>query len=146
MKKKYIILLMIIGIVLCGCNKESKDITEINVNSVSNIIEKRLDGMKNVDKDELKDVYGLDTSNMDKVIIKENEKGDLYAIIKCKDKDKCKSSMNDYFKKVKEFNQSYSPERLKILENREEREIGDYLIYIVSKDAEDIYQNIVDSL
>lgn len=147
MKKLYLfVFVMILGLMVCGCSKESKNITTIDVDKVSNVIEKKMKNMKEVKETELKDVYGLDTSNMDTVVIKENEDGDLYALIKCKDLDEAKSSMNDYFKKVKEFNQSYSPERLEILENRVEREIGDYLIYIVSADAEDIYNDIVDSL
>ena len=54
--------------------------------------------------------------------------------------------MKDYFGKVKEFNTAYSPERLEILENREEKEIGDTLIYIVAEDASDIYQDILENI
>ena len=54
--------------------------------------------------------------------------------------------MNDYFEKVKQFNQSYSPERLQILENRVEKQIGNYLIYIVAEDANDIYTEIINNM
>ena len=54
--------------------------------------------------------------------------------------------MKKYFEKIEKFNANYSPERLEILDNRVEKEIGDYLIYIVAKDANDIYNNIVKSL
>ena len=52
----------------------------------------------------------------------------------------------EYFEKIEKFNTNYSPERLEILSNRVEKEIGDYLIYIVAENADDIYKNIVNSL
>ena len=146
MKKIYLISLTIIFGLLCGFSKNMGNLTEIDMNKVSNILDSNLKNMNKVEEDELKDVYSLDTTNMEKYIIKVNKDGDLYAIIKCKDIEATKQSMEDYFKKVKDFNQSYSPERLKILENREEREIGNYIIYIVSKNSEELYQKIIKSL
>ncbi len=146
MKKINLISLTIIFGLLCGCSKNMGNLTEIDMNKVSNILDSNLKNMNKVEEDELKDVYSLDTTNMEKYIIKVNKDGDLYAIIKCKDIEATKQSMEDYFKKVKDFNQSYSPERLKILENREEREIGNYIIYIVSKNSEELYQKIIKSL
>lgn len=54
--------------------------------------------------------------------------------------------MTKYFEKLQKFNTNYSPERIEILNNRVEKEIGDYLIYIVAENADNIYDNIVDSL
>ena len=62
----------------------------------------------------------------------------LYYIIK--------KDMENYFEKVKTFNANYSPERLQILEDRVEKEIGDYLIYIVAENADEIYENIINNL
>lgn len=52
----------------------------------------------------------------------------------------------EYFVKVKDFNSSYSPERLVILENRLEKELGNYLIYIVASDALEAYNLVLDTL
>ena len=79
-------------------------------------------------------------------VIKQNQDGDLYAIIKTNEKTKVKNDMEKYFEKIQKFNTNYSPERLEILDNRVEKEIGDYLIYIVAENAEEIYNNIVKSL
>ena len=143
--KKIIVLLIVSIILVSGCSKK-ENITEIDMKEVGNIIEKKLNNMETVSDNEITKIYGLDTTNIEEYIIKENKDGDLYAIIKTKDVDEAKTAMDDYFKKVKEFHQSYSPKRLKILENRVEREIGNYLIYIVSEDAEDIYEDIVKAL
>ena len=79
-------------------------------------------------------------------VIKQNTEGDLYAIIKTNEKTQVKNDMVKYFEKIQKFNANYSPERLEILNNRVEKEIGDYLIYIVAKNADEIYNNIVKSL
>ena len=79
-------------------------------------------------------------------IIKQNTDGDLYAIIKTNEKSKVKNDMTKYFEKIQKFNANYSPERLEILNNRVEKEIGDYLIYIVAENSDEIYNNIVKSL
>ena len=57
-----------------------------------------------------------------------------------------KQGTAEYFEKIQKFNANYSPERLEIFNNRVEKEIGDYLIYIIAEDADDIYDEIVDSL
>ena len=53
------------------------------------------------------------------------------------------SALKDYFEKVKSFNENYSPERIELFDNRVEKEIDSYLIYIIHKDAEDIYKDIL---
>ena len=102
--------------------------------------------MKDVSEDSLEDVYGLNLELMEVHVIKENTSGDLYAIIKTTDKNQTKKDMENYFEKVKTFNANYSPERLQILEDRVEKEIGDYLIYIVAENADEIYENIINNL
>ena len=145
MKKIRIICFIFISILLVGCS-QNNDINTIDMNDTSKIIEKDLKNMKEINKDDLEDIYSLDLSNIDKIIVKENNNGDLYAIVKAKDIQAVKESMNDYFEKVKQFNQSYSPERLEILENRLEKQIGNYLIYIVAKDADKIYSDVTSNL
>ena len=139
-----ILMISLISIMLVGCG--SSNITETDLKSVSSTIEKSLKNMEVVDDSTLEDVYDLDLSFMKEHIVKQNDDGDLYALIKTDDTVKVKEQMKDYFGKVKEFNTAYSPERLEILENREEKEIGDTLIYIVAEDASDIYQDILENI
>ena len=136
------IILTLITLVV-GCNNT---VSELNVTETQKIIENKLKNTEIVDEELLEDVYGLDLSKMDVHIIKQNSEGDLYAIIKATDKASVKNDMKKYFEKVEKFNTNYSPERLEILSNRVEKEIGDYLIYIVSENAENIYSEILKTL
>ena len=143
--KKILAVLSIFAILfVTGCG--SNNVAELNVESTKSIIEKELKNMKEVEDESLEDVYGLNLDIMDTHIIKQNDNGDLYALIKTSEKTKVKNDMKKYFDKIQMFNTDYSPERVEILNNRVEKEVGDYLIYIVAENASDIYNKIVESL
>lgn len=143
MKKKLLVLLMVISTILVtACGKDSN----FDMSKASKTIEKSISSMKEINKSTLEDVYDLDTSKMKNFIFKDNEDGDFYAIIETDSLSEVKSNMKNYFDKVKQFNQSYSPERLKLLNNRVEKEVDNYLIYIIAKDADKIYDKIVEEL
>lgn len=144
MKKFLTVLMVAMLMFVTGCG--NNDISELNVDETKKIIEQDLKDMKDVSEDSLEDVYGLNLDLMEVHVIKENASGDLYAIIKTTDKNQTKKDMENYFEKVKTFNANYSPERLQILEDRVEKEIGDYLIYIVAENADEIYENIINNL
>ena len=144
MKKFLTVLMVAMLMFVTGCG--NNDISELNVDETKKIIEQDLKDMKDVSEDSLEDVYGLNLDLMEVHVIKENTSGDLYAIIKTTDKNQTKKDMENYFEKVKTFNANYSPERLQILEDRVEKEIGDYLIYIVAENADKIYENIINNL
>ena len=144
MKKFLTVLMVAMLMFVTGCG--NNDISELNVDETKKIIEQDLKDMKDVSEDSLEDVYGLNLELMEVHVIKENTSGDLYAIIKTTDKNQTKNDMENYFEKVKTFNANYSPERLQILEDRVEKEIGDYLIYIVAENADEIYENIINNL
>lgn len=143
MKKFVVVLSIFILMFVTGCGN---NVSELNVEKTQNIIESDLKNMQVVEEDSLKDVYGLNLNLMEVHIIKQNTNGDLYAIIKTSEKSKVKNEMTKYFEKIQKFNENYSPERLEILNNRVEKEIGDYLIYIVAENADKIYNNIINSL
>ena len=88
----------------------------------------------------------LDLDAMEKYTFKSNEDGDLYVIIKTSDVSGVKSQMNDYFEKVEKFNTNYSPERLEILNNRVSTQVNDYLIYIVSSEATELYDQMISEM
>ena len=143
MKKIVAVLSIFILLFATGCGAT---VSELNVDNTKSIIESDLKNMQEVDEESLKDVYGLNLDIMEVHVIKQNTEGDLYAIIKTNEKTQVKNDMVKYFEKIQKFNANYSPERLEILNNRVEKEIGDYLIYIVAKNADEIYNNIVKSL
>lgn len=140
---KKIFVLLVICLLLGGCGNT---VESIDIQKTENVVEKHLHNMSEVSDSTLVDLYEFDLDKMSEYVIKQNSDGDLYAIIKTDDKVAVKKKMNEYFDKLKEFNQSYSPERLEILENRLEKEIGDYLIYIVAEDSDKIYNDILDSI
>ena len=137
MKKIVAVLSIFILLFATGCGAT---VSELNVDNTESIIESDLKNMQEVDEESLQDVYGLNLDIMEVHVIKQNTEGDLYAITQVK------NDMVKYFEKIQKFNANYSPERLEILNNRVEKEIGDYLIYIVAKNADEIYNNIVKSL
>lgn len=143
MKKKIAILGIFILLFVTGCGT---NMSELNVDNTQSIIESDLKNMQVVGDDTLRDVYGLNLDLMEVHIIKQNTTGDLYAIIKTNEKSKVKNEMTKYFDKIQRFNSNYSPERLEILNNRVEKEIGNYLIYIVAENGDEIYSNIINSL
>lgn len=142
MKKVVIVLLMVFLLVGCG----NSDLNTLDINKASSAVEETLNNMIVIEDTTLTDAYGLDLSLMKSHIFKENENGDLYAIISTENKKDVKDDMDEFFSKIKDFNVAYSPERLEILENRLEKEIGDYLIYIVASDASVIYNDILDTI
>ena len=143
MKKKIAIFGIFILLFVTGCGT---NMSELNVDNTQSIIESDLKNMQVVGDDTLRDVYGLNLDLMEAHIIKQNTTGDLYAIIKTNEKLKVKNEMTKYFDKIQKFNSNYSPERLEILNNRVEKEIGNYLIYIVAENGDEIYSNIINSL
>lgn len=143
MKKLLVVLSVFILLFVTGCGN---NVSELDVDKTVGVIESTLKNMEKVDDESLTDVYSLDLEKMDEHIIKQNNDGDLYAIIKTTKKADVKNDMSKYFEKIEKFNTNYSPERLEILNNRVEKEIGDYLIYIVAEDAEDIYSEIVKNM
>ena len=144
MKKISILVIILLTVILTGCGNSS--LNELDINKASAAVEETLKNMEIVEDATLEDVYDLDLSKIKNHVIKQNDDGDLYAIIETNDKISVKDDMDAYFEKIKEFNQAYSPERLDILENRLEKEIGNYLIYIVAEDADDIYEDIIDTM
>ena len=128
-------------IIVGGCTKNS-----FNSDEAKKIIEDNISDLKEISDETLEDVYSMDLSEMKEYTFKQNKDGDFYAIIKTDNVDGVKASMNDYFEKVQKFNTNYSPERIEILDNRVEKEIDDYLVYIVSKDADDIYNKIIENM
>ena len=140
--KKIIVLLLLFIITGCG----SSEIKDLDINKTSQIIENSLLNMETVEGEELENIYDLNLNSLSEYVVKQNDDGDMYAIVKTEDKVSVKEQMDNYFDKVRDFNTAYSPERVELIDNRLEKEIGDYLIFIVSNDSEKIYQDIVNSL
>lgn len=141
--KKLCVALMGVLVLVTGCGSE---LSSLDIKKASNAIEQSLKDMTVVEDETLESVYGLDLSLMDEYIFKDNKDGDIYAIIKTSNKVEVKEDMEGYFEKIKGFSEAYAPERMDILEDRLEKEIGDYLIYIVAEDTDDIYDDVINTM
>ncbi len=131
---------VIFGLTGCGANKK------FDYDKAVKFLDSNINNLEVVEDSSLKDVYGLDLDAMEKYTFKSNEDGDLYVIIKTSDVSGVKSQMNDYFEKVEKFNTNYSPERLEILNNRVSTQVNDYLIYIVSSEATELYDQMISEM
>lgn len=140
--KKLLVLLVLFIITGCG----NDEVTNLDINKTSQVIENSLSNMEIVEGEELVNIYDLKLDSLQQYIVKQNSEGDMYAIIKTNNKMDVRDQMDKYFDKVRDFNTAYSPERVELIDDRLEKEIGDYLIFIVANDSEKIYQNIVDNL
>lgn len=140
--KKLLVLLVLFIITGCG----NDDVANLDINKTSQIIENSLTNMEVVEGEELQNIYDLKLDSLKEYIVKQNNDGDMYAIIKTNDKMDVKEQMDKYFDKVRDFNTAYSPERVELIDDRLEKEIGDYLIFIVAIDSEKIYQDIISNI
>lgn len=141
--KRILVMLMMLFIAT-GCG--GKEIKELDLDKASQTIEKTLSNMEIISDETLDDVYDLDFDSEERHIVKQNSEGDMYAIIFTEDRYEMKEEMDAYFDKVRDFNTAYSPERVKLIDERLEKEIGNYLIYIVAENSESIYQDIINTM
>jgi len=141
---KKVVWLFVCLLLITGCGNE--ELKELNLEKSALAVEETLKNMTDIDKDTLENVYEIDFNLIEEYVIKENEEGDLYAIIRTNNKSSLKENMDSYFEKVRDFNTAYSPERVEILDSRLEKEIGEFLIYIIAKDANKIYNDIIHTM
>lgn len=142
MKKIFVVCIMLFMITGCG-NSEIKD---LDVNKASSAVEQTLSNMEAVEADVLTDVYNMDLNLFESYMIKQNTEGYMYAIVLTNNKNEAKDQFEKYFEKVRDFNVAYSPEQVKQIDERLEKEIGNYLIYIVSENNDKIYQDIINTI
>ena len=142
MKKILVMLMMLFMMTGCG----ESEIKDLDISKASNAVEQTLAGMETIESETLDDVYDIDLELLEEYVIKQNNDGEMYAIILTNNKSDVKEDMEDYFDKVRDFNTAYSPETVKLIDERLEKEIGNYLIYIVSNDSEKVYQDIINTM
>ena len=129
---------------LTGCGE--KEMKDLDIVKASAAVEQSLNNTESIDGEVLSDVYGINLSLMESYVIKKNSNGEMYAIVLTSNKTDAKDEMEKYFEKVRDFNVAYSPEQVKLIDERLEKEIGNYLIYIVSENSEKIYQDIINTI
>lgn len=143
MKLKKIIMVIGLAIILAGCNKSA---SILDMKGASTSLDEKYQNMALMSDKELEGIYNQDTTLMEEYIIKasENQNGNFYALIKVKseNKEKVKNNMDEMFSILENQSSLYSPEAVNLIKNKLATSVGDYLIYIVSENNEEMY-NVV---
>lgn len=143
MKLKKIIMVIGLAIILAGCNKS---VSTLDMKGASTSLDEKYQNMALMSEKELEGIYNQDITLMEEYIIKssENQDGNFYALIKVKseNKEKVKNNMNEMFSILENQSSLYSPEAVNLIKNKLATSVGDYLIYIVSENNEEMY-NVV---
>ena len=143
MKLKKIIMVIGLAIILAGCNKS---VSTLDMKGASTSLDEKYQNMALMSDKELEGIYNQDTTLMEEYIIKssENQDGNFYALIKVKseNKEKVKNNMDEMFSILENQSSLYSPEAVNLIKNKLATSVGDYLIYIVSENNQEMY-NVV---
>ena len=143
MKLKKIIMVIGLAIILAGCNKSA---STLDMKKASTSLDEKYQNMALMSEKELEGIYNQDITLMEEYIIKssENQDGNFYALIKVKseNKEKVKNNMDEMFSILENQSSLYSPEAVNLIKNKLVTSVGDYLIYIVSENNEEMY-NVV---
>lgn len=143
MKLKKIIMVIGLSIILAGCNKS---VSTLDMKGASTSLDEKYQNMALMSEKELEGIYNQDITLMEEYIIKssENQDGNFYALIKVKseNKEKVKNNMDEMFSILENQSSLYSPEAVNLIKNKLATSVGDYLIYIVSENNEEMY-NVV---
>ena len=159
MKKiRNIVLIMLIGLLVIGCEKEEekvkvfdKTIAKEKVSALkfdgSDFKFNKEDSFNNI---EALKVYGVDTTLIaDSFYYISSEVVDpsMFLVVKAKDEKESvlKYQIKEMFDKYFNAYNSYYPKEAKMINDRLEKELEGYLVYIVSHDNNLVYQAISES-
>ena len=151
-------ILLCIMILLCvGCGKEENRELDLSLarDNISKVEfsnkEFTFTDSQNFNNEDALEAYNIDKSlfieyisYMSTTIVDPS----MYLIIKVSDENKSlvEYQVQDMFEKYYNSYNNYYPEEAKMIEDRLEKELNGYLVYIVSYDNEKVYQAIEDSL
>lgn len=144
----FIILLSLLSITGCSTTKDIslKDIEESMSNSIS------FDSMKPGDKKTLKRFFGLNADDFEEVLIYQPTSTmdvDELLLIKVKDSsqlDTIENTMDSRVENQIQVFRSYAPKQASILENYIIKVKGDYIIYIVNENSDEILDAFIKSI
>lgn len=136
-------LLFILVICLCGCSSNS-DLSNLDLKATVSDLDGAYTNMYELKDDELSLIYGLDVNKCEEYVIKAStlSNGDFYAIVKVNKENESEvlAQMKNLFATLEQQSNLYSPEAVQLIKNRLETSIGDYHIYLISKDNNALYE------
>lgn len=160
MKKiKKILVIVVCIIVLSGCGSQQNNSNkELDLNLVKSnlstlIIENGapFSEKSNINNKDSIETYGLDVTLLDEYAIylpSAVVDASMYIVAKPKEGESSvvKYQINELLEKYYNAYNGYYPKEAKLIEDRMEKELDGYLIYIVSADNEKVYNAIKESL
>ena len=136
MKRKYLLVLFIF--LLVGCSNVT-----IDKEKFINKIDAKFDNMLYISKQELTDIYGVDTTKFKDYIFKVENKTpiNIYVLVLPKNKSEAKDEIEKFFTNKSKLSNEVNKVRIK---NKYQNNFGDYLFYIVSENNKEIYKEMND--
>ncbi len=124
----------------------SKDL----LNEVKKLHSKVFNNLMDVSEDEFTDKFGIEKDLVDEYLAKVPmmviNSNSLVILKPAKGKTKdVQEKMDDYMAKLEEQWKTYLPDQYDLVKNRLEEEYGDYLIYVISKDNDAVFDIIKDA-
>ncbi len=155
--KKLFYVLIATALLFTGCSKEEEERTldlELAKEKISSITfdeDFKFDDEENINNNEALSVYGVDSSLFEESLFYLSSTvvdPSMYLIVKANSEDEAvlKYQIEEMFTNYYNYYNSYYPEEAKMIEDRLEKELDGYLIYIVSYDNDAVYQAIEESL
>lgn len=161
MKRLKVLFIMIIAVCVlsgCGSSETPSSSKTLDINTAKSSISSLKIGdtspfsdESNINNSDSIETYGLDTSLLEEYAIylpSAVVNASMYIIAKPKDGEESvvKYQIKDLFEKYYNAYNGYYPKEAKLIENRMEKELNGYLIYIVSSDNDKVYNTIKENL
>ena len=154
--KKLFYVLIATALLFTGCSKEEErtldlELAKEKISSITFDEDFKFDDEENINNNEALSVYGVDSSLFEESLFYLSSTvvdPSMYLIVKANSEDEAvlKYQIEEMFTNYYNYYNSYYPEEAKMIEDRLEKELYGYLIYIVSYDNDAVYQAIEESL
>lgn len=154
--KKLFYVLIATALLFTGCSKEEErtldlELAKEKISSITFDKDFKFDDEENINNNEALSVYGVDSSLFEESLFYLSSTvvdPSMYLIVKANSEDEAvlKYQIEEMFTNYYNYYNSYYPEEAKMIEDRLEKELDGYLIYIVSYDNDAVYQAIEESL
>ena len=143
---KLIGITVIILTLLSGCSSSSKTEKEISIDDIDENIKESVDisNMVESDSDKLKKLYDIDADKIEGFKLytaKTNIEANELLILKVKDKediDGINEAINDRIETQSNSFKDYLPDESYLIENHILKSNGNYIVFIISEEAEQI--------
>lgn len=141
MKKKILVFISLLTIFqLTGCGKEKIDLDKVYSN-----LEDDFESFTKVDDSVLEGSYGIDLSYFDDYLVVMDEDGTsskMYAVFVAKNSDAADEVTYFISQYIESWDNGYFPEETKRVKYGKKFSYGDYIIYVVSDNNDEIIEKI----